>query len=111
MIKRLTTCLAGFALAVSAGCMTHRIGRLNLAANQSVPITPTVVKKALKAEDCTFQGFGYPSLENAMDAIQRQAPGSNALANVSIELRMDLYLLLTRVCFEVTADAVTIGAP
>jgi hypothetical protein len=101
----LATCLAlGF-----SGCQTHRIADLTLVANRNVPLQLEPVQSSLSGEDCAIDGFGVASLEEAIDIAQRRAPEAHALTNVTIEMRIELYVLFTRRCFLVRGDAVKVG--
>lgn len=106
-MPRTASRLAALALILTA-CQTHRIGDLSIVANRNVPMDPAVLQTGLRGEDCAFDSFGVPSLEEAIDRAQRQVPEANALTNAKVELRVELYVLLTRRCFIVTGDAVQI---
>lgn len=99
-------------LACLPGCTTFRQADLTLATTRVLPVTPKPVAKGVSEADCAYilhlipLGSVNPNIDEAIDRAIAQAPGANALVNVSV--RQDRFLtgLVNIVCMRVTGDAV-----
>ena len=89
--------------AAALGCASTRIADLTLVSNQNVPNVPDPIRH-VTGLDCSF--WTQPNLETAIDDAHRQVAKGNALANVGIFFDVQSYVLVTKQCFRIEADAV-----
>ena len=91
--------------AAALGCASTRIADLTLVSNQNVPNVPDPIRH-VTGRDCSF--WTQPNLETAIDDAHRQVENGNALANVGIYFDLQWYVLVTKQCFRIEADAVRV---
>ena len=100
------------ALFVLAGC-SHYPGGI---APSTIPLAPggyTVVKKNVEGSDCLVALLGILPLSNgnqtnhAVDDALKQAPGANALVNVTSDAYSQFWILWSNTCTEIRGTAVT----
>lgn len=95
-------------LVAASGCMTYRVADLTLVSDNNVSGLGTPLAGAVQAEDCRFAAGGWPSIDEAVRKAQDQVPAGNALTDVSISMRQELYILATRNCFIVRGKPVSV---
>jgi hypothetical protein len=91
-----------------SGCTSMgRVADLDFVATRELPARTTIVKRAVRGEDCaTFAFGGIPSIEDAIEDAQKGVADGEGLANVGIYVEQSYYIVATRVCYIVTGDVV-----
>ncbi len=107
--------LATIVLAVFAatGCVNTLLGDFSILSTDNIPLNLEPIGKNAEGSDCITRPFLFngpaqmiPSLQKALNEALDSFDGGNALANVSIRLVYEEYLLWSRRCYYVEGDVV-----
>ena len=109
--------LAGLTFLLAVGCAgPPPISELTLVAREPGVVHPEILKRGVEAEWCFTQDIITASLRppwrarladrgRAVSRAIESVPGANILIEVRIRVRVEQYLLFTRVCAIASGDA------
>jgi hypothetical protein len=105
--------VAATALLWTAGCQT-RIGDLTVASPKNLPVEFKEIQPRVVGKDCSHVvllliplGTLNPTIDGAIDDALAQAPGADALVNVSIKRTSLFAILYARSCVEIEGTAIS----